>query len=85
MKNNIVKSKANNYARQISGTAMGKPPAPCWANIFEGILKKEFSPLWHSFLPTYKRLLMMCMLCGYHQQTYHMKKPKPAGLTSKLM
>jgi len=43
MRNNIVKFN-DKYARQISGTAMGKPPAPCWANIFEGLREKDFLP-----------------------------------------
>jgi len=53
MRDNIVKFN-DKYARQISGTAMGKPPAPCWANIFEGLHEKDFLPRWRSFLPSYK-------------------------------
>jgi len=56
MRNNIVKFN-DKYARQISGTAMGKPPAPCWANIFEGLHEKDFLPKWRPFLPSYKRFI----------------------------
>ena len=32
------------YKKQISGTAMGKPQAPPWAAIYEGIHKDEYVP-----------------------------------------
>ena len=56
MTNNIIKF-GDQYAKQISGTAMGKPPAPCWANLFQGLHEKEYLPLWKLFLPFYKRFI----------------------------
>ena len=45
MKNNIIKF-GDKYAKQKSGTAMGKPPAPSWANIFQGLHEMEYLPVW---------------------------------------
>ena len=56
MRNNIVKFN-DKYARQISGTAMGKPLAPCWANIFECLDEKDSLPRWNSFLPSHMRFI----------------------------
>jgi len=56
MRHNIVKFN-DKYARQVSGTAMGKPPAPCWANIFEGLHEKNLLPIWRPFLPSYMRFI----------------------------
>ena len=43
MDKNIVRF-GDLYFKQRSGTAMGKPPAPMWANIFEGLHELEFLP-----------------------------------------
>ena len=56
MCNNIVRF-GDVYARQISGTAMGKPPAPAWATIFEGIHEITFLPKWDKNLLCYKRFI----------------------------
>ena len=40
MKNNIIKF-GDDYKKQISCTVMGKPPAPPWAGIYEGIHEDE--------------------------------------------
>ena len=49
MKNNIIKF-GDVYKKQISGTAMGKPPAPPWATIYEGIHKDEYIPQWTTYV-----------------------------------
>ena len=41
MRNNIMKF-GNEFRKQSAGTAMGKPPAPAWATIFEGLHKLDF-------------------------------------------
>ena len=56
MKNNIIRF-GDIYVRQISGTAMGKPPAPPWAIIFEGIHETKFLPQWQSNLLLYVRFI----------------------------
>ena len=56
MKNSIFRF-GDIYARQISGTAMGKPCAPPWATIFEGLRETKFLPLWREHLPLYKRFI----------------------------
>ena len=56
MKNSIFRF-GDIYARQISGTAMGKPCAPAWATIFEGLRVTKFLPLWREHLPLYKRFI----------------------------
>ena len=57
MRNNIFRF-GDLYCKQESGTAMGTPPAPPWATIFEG-LKEESAilPRFGSNLPFYKRFL----------------------------
>ncbi|KAL7531342.1 hypothetical protein ACHAXR_003988, partial [Thalassiosira sp. AJA248-18] len=45
------------YTKQISGTAMGKRPAPPWATIFFAIHENGFVPLWIQFLLFFKRYL----------------------------
>lgn len=56
MRNNIIRF-GDLYVRQTSGTAMGVPPAPPYANIFEGLHEIDFLPLWKARLPLYKRFL----------------------------
>ena len=56
MNNNIIRF-GDTYVRQISGTAMGKPPAPPWAIIFEGIHEIQFLPQWQSNLLLYVRFI----------------------------
>ena len=56
MCNNIIRF-GDKYARQISGTAMGKPPAPPWATIFEGIHEIEFLPQWDTNILVYVRFI----------------------------
>ena len=70
MKNNIIRL-GDKYVRQISGTAMGKPPAPPWATLFEGLHEIDYLPLWEAFLRLYRR---------YIDDTYGLWLP-PAGLT----
>ena len=45
MNNNIVRF-GDLYRKQISGTAMGKPPAPMWVNTFEVLYEFELLPCW---------------------------------------
>ena len=54
MKNNIIKF-GDVYARQVSGTAMGKPPAPTWAGSFEGIRECKYQPKWKPYVPIFLR------------------------------
>lgn len=56
MNNNIIRL-GDRYVRQVSGTAMGKPPAPPWATLFEGIHEIEFLPRWQEHLLLYKRFI----------------------------
>ena len=56
MKNNIMKF-GDIYVKQESGTAMGKPPAPGWATIFEGLHEIEFLPEFKSNLLLYVRFI----------------------------
>ena len=56
MKNNIL-CLCDQYAKQVSGTAMGKPPAPPWATLFEGIHGIEFLPRWQEQLLLYVRFI----------------------------
>ena len=56
MYNNIIKF-GDVYVKQISGTAMGVPPAPSWANLYEALHENEFLPAWRTRLPLYIRYL----------------------------
>ena len=56
MRNNILKF-GDVYARQISGTAMGKPPAPSWANCVEGLHELQTLPTYTTSVPFYKRYI----------------------------
>ena len=56
MKNNIIKF-GDVYRKQISGTAMGKPPAPPWATVYEGIHEKEYIPKWTEYFKFIKRFI----------------------------
>jgi len=56
MRNNIIKF-GDVYVKQISGTAMGVPPAPSWANLYEALDENEFLPTWQTRLLLYKRYL----------------------------
>ena len=47
MRNNIFRF-GDLYCKQVSGTAMGTPPAPPWATIFEGLHEET------AILPTFK-------------------------------
>jgi len=56
MKNNIIRF-GDVYRKQIRGTAMGKPPAPPWSTLFEGLHEMEFLPLWETYLASYVRFI----------------------------
>ena len=56
MLNNIIKF-GDVYVKQRRGTAMGKPPAPCWAGIFEGIRESKYLPDWSDSVPLYLRYI----------------------------
>ena len=45
------------YVLQKSGTAMGKPPAPPWATIFEGLRELKYLPKFEDCLHLYKRFI----------------------------
>jgi hypothetical protein len=47
----------NEFRKQSAGTAMGNPPAPAWATIFEGLHELEFFPRWKNFLVILKRFI----------------------------
>jgi len=56
MRNNINRF-GNIYRKQIKGTAMGKPPAPPWATLFEGLHEIEYLVTWQSYLQLFKRFV----------------------------
>ena len=56
MRNNILKF-GNLYALQVSGTGMGKPPAPSWANCVERLHKLQTPPKYSNIVPFYKRYI----------------------------
>lgn len=56
MRNNIFRF-GDLYIRQLSGTAMGKPCAPSWANIFQALWENQIVALYAAFLPLYWRFL----------------------------
>ena len=49
MKNNIIKF-GDVYRKQISGTAVDKPPDPPWATIYEGIHENKYNPQWTTYV-----------------------------------
>ena len=56
MKNNIIRF-GDIYRKQIKGTAMGKPPAPPWATLFEGLHEIEYLVTWRPYLQLFKRFI----------------------------
>jgi hypothetical protein len=56
MKNSIF-TFSDAYWRQDSGTAMGTPPAPQWANIFYALCDNQFVPQFLPNLIFYKRFI----------------------------
>ena len=56
MQNNIMRF-GDLYVKQKSGTVMGSPPAPDWANLFEGLHELEFLPRFQTNLQLYKRFI----------------------------
>jgi hypothetical protein len=50
-------SFGDTFWRQISGTAMGCPPAPHWANTFFGLFEAIFLPIFQDNLSLYKRFI----------------------------
>jgi hypothetical protein len=56
MKNSIF-TFGNKYWRQDSGTAMGTPPAPQWANIFYALCENQCVPQFLPNLIFYKRFI----------------------------
>ena len=55
-RNNLFKF-GDTFWRQISGTAMGTPPAPAWATIFFAIYEMKLVPRWQTHLLFYKRFI----------------------------
>jgi hypothetical protein len=56
MKNSIF-TFGDTYWRQDSGTAMGTPPEPQWANIFYALCENQFVPQFFPNLIFYKRFI----------------------------
>ena len=56
MQNNIMRF-GDLYVKQKSGTVMGSPPAPDWANLFEGLHELEFLPRFQTNLQLYRRFI----------------------------
>ena len=56
MKSNIIKF-GDVYKKQISGTTTGKPPAPLWATIYEGIHEDECIPQWTNHVRLIRRFI----------------------------
>ena len=55
-RNNIMKF-GDTHWNQISGTSMGKPPAPPFASLFEGINEKQYLLTYEANLPLYYRFI----------------------------
>lgn len=55
-RNNLFKF-GDTFWRQISGTAMGTPPAPPYATIFYALHENEMLPRWTQQIPFYKRFI----------------------------
>ena len=56
MRNNILRF-GDKYAKQLSGTAMGKPCAPCWAILFQGLDENKLVPTYIIYLKLYLRFI----------------------------
>eukprot|EP00956_Cyclotella_meneghiniana_P012680 scaffold18027_cov38-Cyclotella_meneghiniana.AAC.1 len=56
LRNNIFQF-GDTYWLQISGTAMGTPPAPPHATIFYALYEKELVPRWRKHVFFYKRII----------------------------
>ncbi|KAL7501772.1 hypothetical protein ACHAXN_000016 [Cyclotella atomus] len=54
--NNYFKS-GDTYNKQISGTAIGMPPAPPWATRTHGNYECKLIPCWESCIPLYCRFI----------------------------
>jgi hypothetical protein len=54
---NIIFTFGDTYWRQDSGTVMGTPPAPHWANIFYALFENQFVPQFVPNLIFYKRFI----------------------------
>jgi hypothetical protein len=50
-------SFGDTFWRQISGTAMGCPPAPPWANTFDALCEALFVPIYQENLALYRRFI----------------------------
>jgi hypothetical protein len=55
-RNNILKF-GDTFWRQISGTAMGTPPAPPWATVTYALHENEMLPRWQDQVHFYKRFI----------------------------
>jgi hypothetical protein len=55
-RNNYFKF-GDTYNKQISGTAMGTPPAPPWATCTYGNYERTLIPRWKSRVPFYRRFI----------------------------
>ena len=56
MKNNIF-TFGDTYWRQMTGTAMGTPPAPPWATLYYALLENDFLPRFKDNLTLYRRFI----------------------------
>ena len=55
-RNNVMQF-GDTHWDQISGTSMGKPPAPPFASLFEGINEKKYLATYKANLPLYNRFI----------------------------
>jgi hypothetical protein len=55
-RNNYFKF-GDTYHKQISGTAMGTPPAPPWATCTFGNYERKLIPKWELIIPFYRRFI----------------------------
>lgn len=56
MKNNVFTFGDTTW-KQLTGTAMGTPPAPPWATIYMALNEEQFLPRFESHLPLYRRFI----------------------------
>lgn len=56
MQNSLIKC-GDHFVKQISGTAMGKPCAPPWANLYQALHELKFRNDWIAQVPIYIRFI----------------------------
>lgn len=63
MQNSLIKC-GDHFVKQISGTAMGKPCAPPWANLYQALHELKFRNDWIAQVPIYIRFIDDTLVSG---------------------